>query len=194
VEDTIRTPMVLRKDILKFLIDLRKSDPGVLPSLSDIADSLNENIDSVDDQVRILSASGALNANRTLDGDPSPFLLDAGYLLYEQLIDELATDVRDSGAAEEYSRLNFSEDYTSVVWEGKTFSFNATQALCVKILYEGFLTGVPWVSSSKISTALSDYGIYDGRMSYVFRNHGAWKSLIIFDRSGNGLYRLSISS
>ena len=194
VEDSIKTSEILRKDILKFLIDTRKSDPGMLPSLLDIVNAVNENIDSVDDQIRILSAMGAVRANRTLDGSSSPFLLDAGYLLYEQLTTELAIQKPDPSTTDENVSLNFSDDYANVVWEGKTFTFNKTQALCVRILHEEFLNQVPWVPSDKISKALHDHSIYDDRMSHIFTNHEAWKSFIIFKGSNHPFYRLNIST
>tara|TARA_Y100001960_G_scaffold161151_1_gene169449 strand:+ start:577 stop:1023 length:447 start_codon:yes stop_codon:yes gene_type:complete len=146
----------------------------------------------VDAQIRVLSAQGGIKANQTLDGTSSPFLLDKGYLLYEQLIDELGIDGPDSDASEEHANLNFSDDYTSAVWEGEAFTFNPTQALCIRILHEAFSTGVPWVSSTSISKTLSENGIIDTRISYIFRNHQAWKSLIISERRSSPVYKLNI--
>ena len=181
-------------EILDLLIKRQQKQISKLFSIQEIATELGFDHEIVDVQIRILSAMGAVRANRTLDGSSSPFLLDAGYLLYEQLTTELAIQKPDPSTTEENVSLNFSDDYANVVWEGKTFTFNKTQALCVRILHEEFLNQVPWVPSDKISKALHDHAIYDDRMSHIFTNHEAWKSFIIFKGSNHPFYRLNIST
>ena len=182
--DNIRKSKDFRKEILGLLIDLKKSDPGVLPDISDIASYLEVEIDLVDHQIHILSGLGAIKANRTLDGNASPFLLDYGYLLYEKLIEEI----------DESPIFIHSNDYRTVTWEGETFTFNKTQALCIHLLHSSFSNGIPWVSNGEISNLLSEHSIIDTRMSKIFQKHRAWNSLIIFGGRSNPFYRLNISS
>ena len=130
-------------EILDLLIKRQQKRISKLFSIQEIATELGFDHEIVDAQVRILDSLGALKSNRTLDGSSSPFLLDAGYLLYEQLTTELAIQKPDPSTTDENVSLNFSDDYANVVWEGKTFTFNKTQALCVRILHEEFLNQLP---------------------------------------------------
>ena len=80
-----------------------------------------------------------------------------------------------------------SPDFRSVIWFGQTYSFTANQAACVRLLWEAWENGTPELSGAKI---LEEADIDQDRLSAVFRDHPAWKTMI---RPGHtkGAYRLS---
>ena len=188
----LKRSSVLRKEILEFLISLRRDDPGKLPSLSDISEALGADIDLLDDQLRILSVQGAIRANRTIDGGAAPLLLDAGYLLYEKISAKIESR-RDDDPKEDFL-FKHSDDYRIVVWADEIFTFNKTQALCIRALHSSFTNGFLWVSSEQISKLLLENEIVDSRMSFIFRNHKSWKSLVVKNPSQKGLYKLNLPS
>jgi len=80
-----------------------------------------------------------------------------------------------------------SPDFRSVYWFGQEYSFTANQAACVRLLWEAWENGTPELSGAKI---LEEADIDQDRLSAVFRDHPAWKTMI---RPGHtkGAYRLS---
>jgi hypothetical protein len=80
-----------------------------------------------------------------------------------------------------------SPDFRSVYWFGQEYSFTANQAACVRLLWEAWENGTPELSGPKI---LEEADIDQDRLSAVFRDHPAWKTMI---RPGHtkGAYRLS---
>lgn len=85
-----------------------------------------------------------------------------------------------------------SDDFTSVVWYGKEYTFNKTQALCVKYLWEQWENGTPSLSEKtigdKIGSASENY-----RIISTFRingkTHPAWGVMIRTD--GKGTFKLA---
>lgn len=92
-----------------------------------------------------------------------------------------------------------SEDYSSVVWFGKTYNFTKTQALCVKHLWseweksEGLSLSEKTIGE-KIGSAADNY-----KLKHTFRvkrnnkscQHPAWEKMIV--SSGKGLFCLKSS-
>lgn len=80
-----------------------------------------------------------------------------------------------------------SEDFLSVVWYGKEYDFNKTQALCVKILWDNGRLSEKTIGE-KIGSVSENY-----RLIHTFRgeqkNHPAWGKMIVSD--GKGIYKLS---
>jgi hypothetical protein len=80
-----------------------------------------------------------------------------------------------------------SEDFTSVLWYGRNFEFNKTQAAVIQLL---------WGEWAKGGLALSEKTIGENigstndrfRLAHVFRKHPAWKSMIL--SAGKGKFRL----
>ena len=172
--------------ILDLLIERQQDGLSELLSIEELANALGLDYGEVDVQVRILDSLGAVKSNRTLDGSASPMVLDKGYLLRAQLQTEKGTDNK--------SEFVHSNEYRTVLWQGETFTFNKTQALCIHLLHSSFSNGIPWVSNGEISNLLTEHSIIDTRMSKIFQKHRAWNSLIIFGGRSNPFYKLNISS
>ena len=177
-------------EILDLLIKRQEARVSELLSIEELSIALRLDYGEVDVQVRILDSLGAVKSNRTLDGSASPMLLDKGYLLRAQLQAEKGTD----HTTDNKSEFVHSDDYRTVMWKGKTFTFNKTQALCIHLLHSSFSDGIPWVSNGEIANLLSEHSIIDTRMSKIFQKHRAWDSLIIFGGRSNPFYKLNISS
>lgn len=67
-------------------------------------------------------------------------------------------------------------DFSTVVWYGTTYQFNATQAAVVALLWEQWKNGTPTVRQERLIDAA---GTSPSRLSFVFREHPAWGTLII---------------
>lgn len=80
-----------------------------------------------------------------------------------------------------------SEDYSSVIWHGQRYTFNSTQALCIKLLWieweKGGLGLREKTIGEKIESENDNY-----RLSHTFRNHKALGEMIY--AVGDGGYRL----
>ncbi len=175
-------------EILDLLIKRQEDRVSELLSIEELAIALGLGYGEVDVQVRILDSLGAVKSSRTLDGSASPMVLDKGYLLRAQLQPEKGTD----HTTDNKSEFVHSDDYRTVMWKDETFTFNKTQALCIQLLHRSFSDAVPWVSSGEIANLLSEHGIIDTRMSFIFRNHRAWKSLVIYKDRHQPFYKLTI--
>lgn len=81
-----------------------------------------------------------------------------------------------------------SPDFRSVHWFGTDHAFTATQAVCVRLLWEAWEHQTPDVGDE---TMLTQAGVADRQqLRHVFRNHPAWGKMI---RGGNtkGTHRLA---
>lgn len=80
-----------------------------------------------------------------------------------------------------------SPDFRSVHWYGNDFVFTATQAACVRLLWDAWEQGTPDVGGE---TLLEAVGVRTSRLVDIFRDRKAWGTLI---RRGDtkGSYRLS---
>jgi hypothetical protein len=80
-----------------------------------------------------------------------------------------------------------SEDFLSVVWYGKEYTFNKTQALCVSLLWENGRLSEKTIGE-RIGSVNQNY-----RLIHTFRNksksHPAWDKIIVSD--GKGIFKLS---
>jgi hypothetical protein len=74
-------------------------------------------------------------------------------------------------------RVAYGVDYRSVSWYGTPYGFTATQAACVKVLFEHYKHGVFDVGEQTILTAVDSS---QTRLASVFDNgkHPAWKTMI----------------
>ena len=84
-----------------------------------------------------------------------------------------------------------SDDFRSVNWFGKTFSFSDSQARCIEILWKHWERGKLSVHQLTIANAIGSSND-NYRLRDTFRLNGgmhpAWKSMI--QRHGKGAYRL----
>ena len=79
-----------------------------------------------------------------------------------------------------------SADYRSVNWFGKEYSFTPIQAACIKLLWENWEQGTPDVGGQ---TLLESADASQSRFDLVFRDHPAWRNMIVAGRT-KGTYRL----
>jgi len=68
-------------------------------------------------------------------------------------------------------------DFRDVNWYGTKHVFSPNQAACIRILWEAWEQGNPWVSDG---TVLQKSGVGDRqRLRDVFKNHPAWGTMIV---------------
>lgn len=68
-------------------------------------------------------------------------------------------------------------DFRNVTWYGTRYIFSPKQAACIRIFWEAWMEGNPWVADG---TILQKAGVGDRqRLRDVFRNHNAWGSMIV---------------
>lgn len=75
-----------------------------------------------------------------------------------------------------------SPDYRSANWYGRLFSFTPNQAAVVRILWDAWEQGAPEVSQEYIVT---EAVIETEKLSQLFHQHPAWKSMIVPGASRN---------
>ena len=73
-------------------------------------------------------------------------------------------------------KCKHSSDFRSVVWFGDAFDFTATQAACVKVLWENWENGTSEVSQE---TVLYIAGSVATRLVDLFKKHPAWGKMIV---------------
>lgn len=76
-------------------------------------------------------------------------------------------------------------DFAGVVWYGTHYSFTATQAAIVKLLWEAWETGVYDVRQEAL---LVEAGSDSSKLADLFRDHPAWGKIIV--SKTKGCYRL----
>lgn len=74
-----------------------------------------------------------------------------------------------AGAAVHAAR--YSDDFRSVVWVGQTYSFTASQAGCVAVLWRSWERGTPEVGDHHLLTEVDSAGV---RLVDLFAGHPAW--------------------
>ena len=181
---------ILRFGILRAILSQEAKDPGIVLELHDLEEILGVPRNELNNQVEILSYLGAINPRTTVDRGASPMILGKGRLLHEELSKKFSNSGENVGSDE----FNYSENYRYVEWDGASFTFSESQAVCVGFLHRSHLEGSIWVSSGQINRVLEKHGIYSGKMGSIFRGHDAWGSLIVYDRSRPGLYKLNITA
>jgi hypothetical protein len=69
-----------------------------------------------------------------------------------------------------------SPDFREVLWYGAKYYFTATQAACVRVMWEAWDKGAPEVSGERILEEAD----YEGkRMVDLFKGHPAWNTMIV---------------
>jgi hypothetical protein len=128
----------------------------------------------------------------------SPVLLELKNIMFS--VDDLKALVSTAQRAKELNSPlspehfipNDGDDYSSVLWNGKTFHFSPEQARVVRVLHKAFKDGMPEMHQDRIASALSYSGIF--RIEKIFRRgnepHPAFNSLI--KKVGPATYRLAI--
>lgn len=96
------------------------------------------------------------------------------------------TTVEIEQYAERKPNARHSEDFRYVSWFSANYSFTATQAACVKILWEAWENKTPEVGGDAI---LVKVGSNSPRLSDIFKKHPAWNSMIVPGKT-KGSYRL----
>ncbi len=93
------------------------------------------------------------------------------------------------GEAAQTKQVAHSDDFRFVQWFGETYRFTATQAACVRILWENWERGTPEVGETIL---LEKAGSEGNRLRDVFRKgqHPAWEKLIV-PGSTKGSWRLA---
>jgi hypothetical protein len=69
-----------------------------------------------------------------------------------------------------------SDDFRSVDWFGTRYSFTATQAACIRVLWDNWERKTPEVGDATILTAAESNS---ERLGIVFRDHKAWGTMIV---------------
>lgn len=79
-----------------------------------------------------------------------------------------------------------SVDFASVLWFGQSYSFTASQAHIVRLLWEAWRNGTP---NMRQETLLARVGSEGDRLANLFRDHPAWNTLIV-PGGAKGTFRL----
>ena len=79
-----------------------------------------------------------------------------------------------------------SIDFRSVLWFGTAYSFTASQAACIRILWQAWENGTPDIGQETVTEAA---GLDTPRLAPLFRGHKAWGSMIV-PGGTKGTYRL----
>lgn len=111
------------------------------------------------------------------------------YTLARQLFTELArTDPEGAALVLPILRRQrcHSIDFASVVWNGVAYSFAATQARVVQLLWQAAEDGCPEVRGR---TLLDAAGSESERLADLFKGNAAWQSMIV-EGQQRGTFRL----
>ena len=142
------------------------------PHLHAIADALNETEGDIRRQSEILGYQGLVELRWYIGGGALVELLPKGKLELEKMAQE----------------FQHSADYASVNWRGQAYQFNRNQATCVRLLHEAWLEGTPHLSGHYLLTTIEGAV----KMSGLFRDHPAWKELILPLTNPKASYRLNL--
>lgn len=77
---------------------------------------------------------------------------------------------------EQLQPCRHSKDFASVVWRGEPYSFTATQAAAVKLLWTAWEAGTPIM---RHETVLVEIGSDADRLADIFKGHPAWMVMLI---------------
>lgn len=85
-----------------------------------------------------------------------------------------------------------SEDFRSVTYQGREFTFTESQSIVVRRLHEAKRKGLPGLSTTEL---LDGFEAGTVKLSEVFKRSPAWETLIQRDTNRrSGLYRLAIDN
>lgn len=80
-----------------------------------------------------------------------------------------------------------TDDCSCVLFNGKEYTFGVMQAKVIKILWDSYNQGTPWVYGKRI---LSQIGCGSDRIQSLFSHNKHWRNVVASD--GNGKYRLDV--
>ncbi len=111
--------------------------------------------------------------------------LQPAYALCLQLLAVLATERPElveplSGILRRLQPRKHGPGFSSVLWDGASYAFSATQAAVVAVLWEAFEAGTPEVKQELL---LDQAGSVGKRIQGVFEGHPAWGTLIVRGRA-----------
>jgi hypothetical protein len=93
---------------------------------------------------------------------------------------------------QQHERATHGSDFTSVNWFGTQYTFSPTQRAIVGALWRAWQDGHEWVHQD---TLLEEADSMCGRMQTVFKNHPAWRTMIVssasFPGAPLGAYKLN---
>jgi len=87
------------------------------------------------------------------------------------------------------SGAHHSSDFSTVLWNGVTYTFTPTQAAIVQLLWQALAEGTPEVHANTL-LAHAESDIASGCIGPLFRRNPAWKTLIVHGER-RGAYRLN---
>ena len=109
---------------------------------------------------------------------------------------QIRTEIVKSTTPDDTDGFKHAPDFSWVVLNNNTFTLNGNQRKIIKLLYESYKNGEPFMSSSQIEEAMIDMlpeNIYYAPTSLyqAFKgNKIAWESLIL--REDKGFYRINL--
>lgn len=118
--------------------------------------------------------------NRIAEADHLvPYDVDVNYRArYAELFDRGRDYVEISALAPSRTEAaTHGPDFRDVTWYETKYVFSAKQAACVRILWEAWEQGTPWIADG---TLLQKANVGDRqRLRDVFRDHAAWGKMIV---------------
>lgn len=75
--------------------------------------------------------------------------------------------------------------FTSVIWYGEEYQFNAVQSHVIRLLWRAWRRGTPQVRQEFIMEAVGS----ETKVSDIFKDHPAWNTMIVIG-SSRGSYQL----
>ena len=109
---------------------------------------------------------------------------------------QIRTEIVKSTTPDDTDGFKHAPDFSWVVLNNNTFTLNGNQRKIIKLLYESYKNGEPFMSSSQIEEAMIDMlpeNIYYAPTSLYQAFKGntiAWESLIV--REDKGFYRINL--
>ena len=98
------------------------------------------------------------------------------------------------GTASQWTNLNCSPDYASVIFEGRTYTLGPAERVGFRVLFEASQKGIPEVSGSHVlDIVLEEVETRPRSIAELFRRSGVFGKLVI-QGSRRGVYRLIIDS
>lgn len=83
-----------------------------------------------------------------------------------------------------------SVDFASVVWNGQSYSFTATQSVIVRLLWKAWKNGTPAMRQETLLEAACSGG---NRLMHIFRDHPAWGAMIVAGPA-KGTFQLRVTN
>ncbi len=128
-----------------------------------------------------LQSHAASDGKETVDSLPDSVREKPGVELASL---DLHADLRNHGASQftgphppaSILPTRHSDDFRSVHWFGTDYFFTEAQADCIRVLWKAWANGTPDLSQDYI---LAEAEVESPRLSYLFSDHPAWKTMIV---------------